>query len=319
MKFEVCDNFEIEDLGIQEIDVYDIEVEENHNFFANNILVHNSTYLCFEELFEKLNLKFESDLDFVNWMNEFDKDVIKPFLNDVLNLYASQYDIPQLINFKREKIITGMLILAKKKYVTQIKDKEGEIFDDLFTDVTGIEIIKTSTPKFCRDTLLELTKKLFIETDKEIITKEIKKIKKEFKNQEITKIASPRGVSNYTKYGKDVEYYLKNGLSYPSGCPMHVRASINYNYTIAKYDMKLLPISNGSKIKYIFVNPNNFLKQDVIGWIGEFPKQFHDLFQIDYDLQFEKSFLAIIQRFYEVLNWGQINLKNSKMKNFIIK
>ena len=99
----------------------------------------------FEELFEKLNLKFESDLDYVKWMNEFDKDVIKPFLNDILNIYASRYGIPQLINFKREKIITGMIILAKKKYVTQIKDKEGEIFDDLLTDVTGIEIIKTST------------------------------------------------------------------------------------------------------------------------------------------------------------------------------
>ena len=37
-------NFEIEDLGIQELDVYDIEVENNHNFFGNDILIHNSGY-----------------------------------------------------------------------------------------------------------------------------------------------------------------------------------------------------------------------------------------------------------------------------------
>nr|YP_007013560.1 putative intein [Aeromonas phage Aes508] len=34
--------FEIEDLGVMEIDVYDIEVDGNHNFFGNDILVHNS-------------------------------------------------------------------------------------------------------------------------------------------------------------------------------------------------------------------------------------------------------------------------------------
>ena len=37
--------FKIESLGIQELDVYDIEVDSNHNFFANNVLVHNR--FCF--------------------------------------------------------------------------------------------------------------------------------------------------------------------------------------------------------------------------------------------------------------------------------
>uniref|UniRef100_UPI003CDF86F8 DNA-directed DNA polymerase n=1 Tax=Aeromonas phage Aes123 TaxID=1198018 RepID=UPI003CDF86F8 len=37
--------FEIEDLGVMEIDVYDIEVDGNHNFFGNDILVHASVYL----------------------------------------------------------------------------------------------------------------------------------------------------------------------------------------------------------------------------------------------------------------------------------
>lgn len=297
-------------------------IEDENNKLKNNVVKLTDTdscYLCFEELFEKLNLKFESDLDYVKWMNEFDKDVIKPFLNDILNIYASRYGIPQLINFKREKIITGMIILAKKKYVTQIKDKEGEIFDDLLTDVTGIEIIKTSTPKFCRDALLELVKKMFVINDKEIITNEIMKIKKMFKDQNITDISFPRGVSEYTEYAKDTEYYLKRGLTYPSGCPYHVRASMNYNYTITKYNMKLLPISNGSKIRFIYLKPNNFLKQDIIAWIGEYPKEFNELFNVDYDLQFEKSFLTIIQRFYEVMGWGEINLQNSKMKKFIIK
>jgi len=44
---EISD-FEIEDLGIQEKWVYDLEIEKNHNFFGNDILVHNSVYITLD-------------------------------------------------------------------------------------------------------------------------------------------------------------------------------------------------------------------------------------------------------------------------------
>ena len=51
---ELVDEFEIEDLGIQELDVYDIEVEDNHNFFGNDILVHNSGYYTIAPFMDKV-------------------------------------------------------------------------------------------------------------------------------------------------------------------------------------------------------------------------------------------------------------------------
>ena len=50
MNITKTSNFKIESLGIQEIDVYDIEVEKHHNFFANDILVHNSIYICIDNI-----------------------------------------------------------------------------------------------------------------------------------------------------------------------------------------------------------------------------------------------------------------------------
>ncbi len=44
MNLNFSKDFKIEDLGECELDVYDIETEDNHNFVANNIVVHNSTY-----------------------------------------------------------------------------------------------------------------------------------------------------------------------------------------------------------------------------------------------------------------------------------
>ena len=37
-------DFDVEDLGYEDVSVYDIEVEDNHNFFGNKICVHNSIY-----------------------------------------------------------------------------------------------------------------------------------------------------------------------------------------------------------------------------------------------------------------------------------
>ena len=37
-------NFSVKSLGVQNIDVYDIEVVDNHNFFGNDILVHVTSH-----------------------------------------------------------------------------------------------------------------------------------------------------------------------------------------------------------------------------------------------------------------------------------
>jgi len=318
LKMFTTKEFEIEDLGIKEMDVYDIEVEDNHNFFANDILVHNSNYFCFDETFQKLGLNFVTDDEFVEWINHFNDDFLKPFFQDILNLYAEKFGVPQLIVFEKEKVITDMIILAKKKYVTRVKDNEGKIYDKPKMKVTGIEIIKTSTPAYNRKILPNIVDLIFDTKDKEEVITKLKEVKKEFKKQDISEISSPRGISEYTKYADPIKTYLKDGLKYKKGVPIHARAAINYNYTIAKKGIDgLVPVNNGTKLKFVFIKENNYLKQNVIAFINQYPKEFEDIFEIDYELQFEKSFLTIIQRFFDVLGWNQINLKKSKMKKLL--
>ena len=58
-----CDTLEVIDIGKREYDgyVYDLEVEDTHNFFANWILVHNTDSCIFtykespDELLDRLN------------------------------------------------------------------------------------------------------------------------------------------------------------------------------------------------------------------------------------------------------------------------
>ena len=48
-----------------------------------------------------------------------------------------------------------------------------------------------------------------------------------------------------------------------------------------------------------------------------YPKEFQKIFKIDYDEQFEKQFKAIGQRMFDVLDFGEITLKDSKIMSFI--
>ena len=311
------DEFEIECLGEQELDVYDIEVEDNHNFFGNDILVHNSSYLCFDEIIENCGFKFENNEEFRQWANKMDKLYLSPFFNKILDIRAKKYNTTNVMNFKREKIITKMMVLAKKKYCVLCIDKEGTIYEEPKLQVTGIEVIRTSTPSFCKDKITDVMKFLLKHQDKEKTLDYLRNIYEEFKETKVDNISFPRGVSDYDKYSLSMSEYTKNGLRFKSATPIHVRASICYNYIISTNKMKLQYISNGSKIGFVYIKPNNIIHSNIIGYLGTWPEQFNDMFEIDYDVQWQKSFEDIIQRFFDVLDWGKIKLETNELSSFI--
>ena len=76
-----------------------------------------------------------------------------------------------------------------------------------------------------------------------------------------------------------------------------------------------MEVANGSKIKYIYVYPDNKYNTEVIAYIGNWPKDFDKLFRIDYETQFEKQFLNVAQRMFDTLGFGLIQLKDSKIKS----
>ena len=65
-----------------------------------------------------------------------------------------------------KKIADKMIVLAKKKYVLQVLDNEGVIYDEPKIKVKGIETVRTDTPSFCRKTIKSTIKEIFNTTDK---------------------------------------------------------------------------------------------------------------------------------------------------------
>jgi len=288
----------------------------------NDVIIQmdtDSLFITLEEVINNLGINFNNNQEIYDWMDNIDKKFFSNFIEKLLKIYADKYDLEQIMNFKREKIIVQKLITAKKKYVDEILANEDKLFiENPKISVTGIEIVRTDTPTFCRSKLKDSVNELFkIKcNDKILINSYIRGVKEKFIKSDIKDISIPKGVNEYTKYAKETDYYIKNGLSYPTSCPIHVRAAINYNYLIKKWNLPLIPVSNGTKIKYVHVSPNNEIHQDVIGFVNEWPKEF-EVFNIDYDKQFTRTFSNVFQRFYDVLRWGQIEIEENTLSDFI--
>lgn len=292
--------------------VYDIEMlDETHSFIANNILVHNSVYLTFDDAIKSSDY-VGSSTDFI--LNLY-KYRLNEYINTFLEKYSASYNTDNIQSLELEKISLSAIILRKKKYALDIVWKDPGISYETCThiDSKGVEIIQSSTPLFVRTHLNRLLIRLFKEKKnlniKEFVD-ELRDIKEAFKLCSIDEIASSSSISDYNKFIlNDVEK-----LEIGGHCPMHVRAAGIYNYKLnnSKYKGKYQLIKAGDKIKYYYVNSIK-ANENTFGFLpGSFPYEFAP--NIDYDTQFTKLMIDPINRFVSAMGFGLIpsNLITSK-------
>jgi len=294
----------------------------NHKLEANSIPKRivfvndtDSAYIWFEHIYNLTN----SGESFLEWTLNFEKIILQPFLTKCMDIYAKKYNTENLINFKREKIILKQYVQGKKKYATQIIANEKIVYDTPVLKVTGIEINRSDLCQYSRKKLKKLLDIMmagdeYSYPNKDDMLEYIRSAYKEFKSQSIQDISAPKGINGYNKYDVVLDETFSN---FKPHTPMHNKASMIYNFIIKKEHLPYMEINDGTKMKYVFVNPRNKYKTNVIGYVGNYPKEFQKIFKIDYDEQFEKQFKAIGQRMFDVLDFGEITLKDSKIMSFI--
>lgn len=289
--------------------------EKYYPNFINNISTKNkialidtdSNYINLEEIYKSCNTG-KSFLDFVL---EFEVEFLDPFLNKIMNQFAEKYNTESLIGFKREKVILKQLVQAKKKYATSVIANEKKIYDKPTLKVTGLEVVRSDLSKFSKDSLKKFLNLMFEGEvpDKKILLNHIRNAYKQMKQEDISNIALPKSVGTYDKYDKDIS----EDIEFEKGTPIFNKASMIYNLIVKENKLPYMEINNGSKMKYVFVRPNNKFNTNVVAFIGNYPKEFNEIFKIDYDMIFEKQYLNIVQRIFDVLEFGQITMKDSNL------
>ena len=84
-----------------------------------------------------------------------------------------------------------------------------------------------------------------------------------------------------------------------------MRGALLYNFYNKKNKLthKYPLIQDGEKIKFVYLKTPNKINENVISYLGTFPKEFGLDKQVDYDLQFSKSFLDPIKVIMDTIGW----------------
>lgn len=264
----------------------------------------DSLFVSFFPGMQSCNWKGKPE-DFIFTVN---KHRLASYFNDVLDEYAKSFGVTNIQDFELERISESIIFLEKKRYVQNVIFEDGVPYNRLsYIYPKGVEMIKSSTPLFVREKLMDLMKYM-LDTQKDMsiseLNKKIRDIKNQFKLADIETIASTSSLSDYDKWIINDQ----STFEYRSGTPAHVKAAAFHNYLLnqnptlkSKYNL----IKAGNKIK---LYPCKDQRNDAFAFSrGMFPKEFAPV--VDIDAQFEKTVLTIVNMFTDALGMPQLNAR----------
>jgi DNA polymerase elongation subunit (family B) len=258
-----------------------------------------------EDVFtSEIKWNWSKELDLIQGMDFFRYG---GYFKTCLEDYAASFGVENKEDFELEKISESIINIAKKKYIQHIIHEDGVDFNPMsYIFPKGVELVRSSTPLFARNKIVDIVKYLFLNPDsfniKELI-KLVKNLRKEFELADIDDIAMQSSCSNYDNKIIDDKNLP---LQYVSGAHFAVKSSAYYNYLLYKnkpLQDKYEFIKSGTKIKY-YTCKNKSINDSFAYMRGSFPIEFAP--EIDMDIQFSKAILSPINSIIEPLGMPTI-------------
>ena len=269
----------------------------------------DSIYINFGPLVDKFfNTKLDDKAKIVSLLDKVCQDKLEPFIDrsyQELATYVNAYD--QKMFMKRENIADRGIWTAKKRYILNVWDSEGVRYEEPKLKMMGIEAVKSSTPAPCRAMIKDALNIMMSGTEEDVI-KFIDESRDKFKKLPPEDISFPRTVSNVNKHKSSSSIYAK-------GTPIHARGALLYNHHIKdkKLDNKYSLINNGEKIKFCYLKKPNWIHENVISFISDFPTELDLDKHIDYELQFNKAFLEPVKVILDSIGWNVEKVVNLEL------
>lgn len=303
----------IKDLGKTDDYVYDCEVnDDNHSFYANNVNIHNSQFVniaCVTDKFkEKYSLdtnlaKWQDDdkLKLWKWMDTFVEEKVNAFVQDLIKTeYGTEH--PEVLRYSLEYIAACGIYEAKKHYgVHKILSEGPEIVDSM--KFSGIELKKASTSatikEFLKDIYVGVLKHEWVEQD---FIKYINESYDKFRTLGVNDIAMWKGYNT----AREASGFLQMEL----GATGISKAVTFYNQMIdhlkigKKYDSILL----GQKVRFTYIIPSNEYGIECMAFHdGQWPKEFDEIFKVDYEVMFDKLIISPLKGFMEATKFRSVD------------
>jgi len=258
----------------------------------------DSVYLRLGNLVKKV-LPNETDRDkIIDFLNKSCEKVIQPFIDKKYDELSKKMNaFVNRMQMEREVIADKGIWTAKKRYMLNVWDSEGVRYSEPQMKIMGIETTRSSTPHVVREKLKKAIS-IILREDNDTLVKFIEEFKEEFMKLPPEEVSFPRGCNGLMKYMDEKNVYSK-------GTPIAVKGSLIYNDLLAKHDLqrKYKKILEGDKIRFLYLKQPNPLREKVLSFPVELPKEFGLHSYFDYELQFEKSFIDPLNSIVEKIGW----------------
>lgn len=290
-------------------------IEKKINAYFNKLLKTDADYVIASDtdsiyvdmgpLVEKISVSDNristklDDKEIVNILDQFCEQKIQPYIDkcygelaDMMNAYQ------QKMQMKRETIANKGIWKAKKMYILNAWNVEGVQYDEPKLKLQGIEAVRSSTPQLCREAIKKALKIIMNGTEREL-RDFVAKFRTEFNGQPFEEVSFPRGIKNLNKYRSASSIYTM-------GTPLQVKGALLYNHFIKKLGLRTYqPFVEGDKGRFSYLKLPNPIHDTVIAIPAgtTLPEEFNLENYIDYDKQFEKSFLDPLKSITDVIGW----------------
>ena len=250
-----------------------------------------------DKLVEK-TCKDKSDNEVVDFLNKVCEQKLEPYIEKCfaeLSDYTNSFKNAMVM--KREVIANKGIWTAKKRYMLNVLDDEGVRLAKPKLKIMGIEAIKSSTPEVCRSKIKEAINLIMTSTEKDL-QNFVADFREEFSKMTAEQVSFPRSCNHIKRY------YDSNSI-FKKGTPIHVKGALIYNHHIKRLKLayKYPYINEGDKIKFVKLKDPNPFKFDVVSYMGRLPHEFELDKYIDYDTQFQKTFIDPLSFILNSIGW----------------
>jgi len=284
-------------------------IEKKLNKYLNNLLKTkgedyviasdtDSVYITFDYFISKVFAEGTETSKIISFLDKVARNKLEPFIDRSYGELAKMVGAyEQKMKMTREVIADKGIWVAKKRYILNVYDSEGVQYKKPKLKIMGIEAVKSSTPAPCRKKIKEALE-IIMNGDEKMLNTFIQEFRKEFMNLPPEDIAYPRSCNGILKYTDDASLFRK-------GAPIHVKGAILYNYLVKKNKLgnKYPNILEGDKIRFLHLRQPNIYQSTAFSFITSMPKELDIKKMIDYDEQFEKSFVSPLKFITDKINW----------------
>jgi len=242
---------------------------------------------------------------------------VQDYLNQSYDYFAKKFlNIDEhVFDIKQEVIAKTGLFITKKRYGLKIINDAGRKVNKIH--VKGLDTVRSNFAVAMKKLLSSVLEDILADVPKEQIDERISKFKRNMHMLHYDVMANPIGVKGIQKYTEKSDEVFQ---TFKKGAPVHVKSAINYNSLLQHWyeGRKYEKISNGTKIKWVYLRDNEF-GFDTIAYKGyEDPPQILEMIKnkIDHNKMYEQAMSKKLGMFYDAMNWEAVVDKEISIERF---